>query len=73
MSTDETDDATIKAIREYVKSSATIDEKYVVSSDRYGRPSDITTTEGHRLLAQHRQTFNDREVLIVIQVLFNFS
>lgn len=70
----ETDDATIEAIRDYVTRCAATDEKYVVKSDRHGRPSDITSTEGHRLLAQHRQQFDDRELRIVMQVsIFIFS
>lgn len=68
----ETDDDTIRAIQDYVTRSAANKDKFVVSSDRFGRPSDITTTEGHRILARYRQQFNDQELQLVMQVLRTF-
>ena len=66
--TAETDDATLEAIRDYITRSAAEKDKFIVQSDRFGRPSDITTTEGHRILAQYRQQFNDKELRIMMQV-----
>ena len=66
----ETDDATLQSIRDYVSRCAAKKEKFIVESDRFGRPNDITTTEGYRLLSQHRQMFSEREMRVVMQVIY---